>query len=190
MQSPASATEVQCFKLFFTEELVGEIVEETNRYASELQEKMAPGVLGKMARWVPTTIKKMHLLLMAVLLMGVIKKTSLRHYWSTDPLLQTPFFGTLFSQDHFLPLLHCLHFTNSARVSHHDPLHKIRRIFTAITPPFIVFLSHIKISVWTNHWWNGKAGWPSVSTSLQKEADLEWSFSSCVMCWPDMCKTW
>ncbi len=49
---PASATEVQCFKLFFffTEELVGEIVEETNRYASELQEKMAPGVLGRMAR--------------------------------------------------------------------------------------------------------------------------------------------
>ncbi len=51
---PASATEVQCFKLFFTEELVGEIVEETNRYASELQEK---GVLGKMARWVPTTVR-------------------------------------------------------------------------------------------------------------------------------------
>ncbi len=133
---PASATEVQCFKLFFTEELVGEIVEETNRYASELQEKMAPGVLGKMARWVPTTIKKMYLFLMAVLLMGVIKKPSLRHYWSTDPLLQTPFFGTLFSQDRFLLLLRCLHFTNSARVSHHDPLHKIRRIFTAITSSF------------------------------------------------------
>ncbi len=73
---------------------------------------------------------------MAVLLMGVIKKTSLRHYWSTDPLLQTPFFGTLFSQDRFLLLLRCLHFTNSARVSHHDPLHKIRRIFTAITSSF------------------------------------------------------
>ncbi len=70
---PASATEVKCFKLFFTEELVGEIVEETNMYASELQEKMAPGVLGKMARWVPTTIKEMYLFLMAVLLMGVIK---------------------------------------------------------------------------------------------------------------------
>ncbi len=137
MQTPsASATEVQCFKLFFTEELVGEIVEETNRYASELQEKMAPGVLGKMARWVTTTIKEMYLFLMAVLLMGVIKKTSLRHYWSTDPLLQTPFFGTLFSQDCFLLLLHCLHFTNSARVSHHDPLHKIRRVFTAITSSF------------------------------------------------------
>ncbi len=133
---PASATEVKCFKLFFTEELVGEIVEETNRHASELQEKMAPGVLGKMARWVPTTIKEMYLFLMAVLLMGVIKKPSLRHYWSTDPLLQTPFFGKLFSQDRFLLLLRCLHFTNSARVSHHDPLHKIRRIFTAITSSF------------------------------------------------------
>ncbi len=133
---PASATEVQCFKQFFTEELVGEIAEETNRYASELQEKMAPGVLGKMARWVPTTIKEMYLFLMAVLLVGVIKKPSLRHYWSTDPLLQTPFFGTLFSQDRFLLLLRCLHFTNIARVSYHDPLHKIRRIFIGITSSF------------------------------------------------------
>ncbi len=97
---------------------------------------MAPGVLGKMARWVPTTIKEMYLFLMAVLLMGVIKKPSLRHYWSTDPLLQTPFFATLFSQDRFLLLLLCLHFTNSAQVSHHDPLHKIKCIFTAITSSF------------------------------------------------------
>ncbi len=125
-------------------------MEETNRYASELQEKMVPGVLEKMARWVPTIIKEMYLFLMAVLLMGV-KKTSLRHYWSTDPLLQTPFFPTLFSQDRFLLLLHCLHFTNSAQVSHHDPLHKRKCIFTAITSTFHHVFVYIKISVWTNH---------------------------------------
>ncbi len=170
---PASATEVQCFMLFFTEELVGEIVEETNRYASELQEKMAPGVLGKMARWVPTTIKEMYLFLMAVLLMGVIKKPSLRHYWSTDPLLQTPFFGTLFSQDRFLLLLRCLHITNSARVSHHDPLHKIRRIFTAITSSFRrVFVPYKDLCVDESLMkWKGRLAF--LSTSLQKEADLE-----------------
>ncbi len=89
---PASATEVQCFKLFFTEELVGEIVEETNRYASELQEKMAPGVLGKMARWVPTTIKEMYLFLMAVLLMGVIKKNISPALLEHRPVTADPFF--------------------------------------------------------------------------------------------------
>lgn len=63
-------------------------MEETNRFASELQEKMIPGVQGKMARWVSTTIKEMYSFLVAILLMGVLRKPSLRDYWSTDPLLQ------------------------------------------------------------------------------------------------------
>ncbi len=73
-------------------------MEETKRYASELQEKMAPGVLGKMARWVPTTIKDMYLFLVAVLLMGVIRKPSLQHYWSTDLLLQTLLWNAVFTE--------------------------------------------------------------------------------------------
>ncbi len=77
--------------VFFTEELVGEIVEETNGYASELQEKMAPGVLGKIARWVPTTIKEMYLFLMAVLLMGVIKKNIPPALLEHRPLTADPF---------------------------------------------------------------------------------------------------
>ncbi len=146
-RSPLTAQSLECKPLlhlplrstvsssFFTE-LVGETVEETNRYSSELQEKMAPGVLGKLAWWVPTTIKVMYLFLVAVLLMGVIRKPSLQHYWSTNLLLQTSFFGMLFSQDHFLLLLRCLHFTNSARAGHHAPLHKIRSIFTGVTSSF------------------------------------------------------
>ncbi len=54
-----------------------------------------------------------------VLLMGVIKK-------NISPEIL----------DGFLLLLCCLHFTNSAQVSHHDPLHKIKCIFTAITSSF------------------------------------------------------
>ncbi|KAJ8368738.1 hypothetical protein SKAU_G00087660 [Synaphobranchus kaupii] len=41
--------------MFFTEELVGDIVEETNLYASELQEKIEPGAMGKLAKWVATS---------------------------------------------------------------------------------------------------------------------------------------
>lgn len=63
-------------------------MEETNQFSSELQEKMIPGVQGKMARWVSTTIKEMCSFLVAILLMGVRRKPSLRDYWSTDPLLQ------------------------------------------------------------------------------------------------------
>ena len=107
-------TEAECFKLFLTEELVGEIVEETNRYALELQEKREPGVRGKLAKWVTTTISEMYTFLVTVLLMGIVKKNSLREYWSTDPMFATPFFASLFSQDRFLVLLRCLYFVNNA----------------------------------------------------------------------------
>jgi hypothetical protein len=39
-------SEAECFKLFLTEELVGDILE-TNRYALGLQEKREPGVGGQ-----------------------------------------------------------------------------------------------------------------------------------------------
>lgn len=130
---PESPSEVNCFKLFLTEEVVGEIVEETNRYASDLQESE---MKGKLIKWFPTNIPEMYTFLVSVLLMGVIKKPSLRDYWSTDPMLLTPFFWSLFSQDRFLLLLRCLHFTNNATAVFNDPLKKIRNVFTALTSSF------------------------------------------------------
>ena len=51
VQSPLpSPSEAECFKLFLTEELVGDIVEETNCYGLKLQEKREPGVRGKLAK--------------------------------------------------------------------------------------------------------------------------------------------
>ena len=42
-KAPCHFPLAECFKLFLTEELVGDIVEETNRYALELQEKRESG---------------------------------------------------------------------------------------------------------------------------------------------------
>uniref|UniRef100_A0A8C7LTA0 PiggyBac transposable element-derived protein domain-containing protein n=1 Tax=Oncorhynchus mykiss TaxID=8022 RepID=A0A8C7LTA0_ONCMY len=129
-------TEAECFKLFLTEELLGNIVEETNRYALELQEKREPGVRGKLAKWVTTTISEMYTFLVTVLLMGIVKKNSLRQYWSTDPMFATPFFATLFSQDRFLVLLPCLHFVNNATAILSDPLYRIRNVLISLTSAF------------------------------------------------------
>ena len=103
-------------------------IAETNRYALEPQEKSEPGVGGT------TTISEMYTFLVTVLLMGIVKKNSLREYWSTDPMFATPFFATLFSQDRFLVLLQCLHFVNNAILS--DPLYKIRNVLISLTSAF------------------------------------------------------
>ncbi|KAI2645499.1 PiggyBac transposable element-derived protein 4 [Labeo rohita] len=90
------------FKMFLTEDVVREIVEETNRYTSEIQEEETKG---KMVKWAPTSIPEMYTFLASVLLMGMVKKPSLRDYWSTDPMLLTPFFRALTSsfRCNFLP---------------------------------------------------------------------------------------
>ncbi|XP_024002130.1 piggyBac transposable element-derived protein 4 [Salvelinus sp. IW2-2015] len=137
VKSPfSSPSAAECFKLFLTEKLMGDIVEETNRYALELLERREPGVRGKLAKWVTTTISEMYTFLVTVLLMGIVKKNSLREYWSTDPMFATPFFATLFSQDRFLVLLRCLHFVNNATANLNDPLHKIRNVLTSLTSAF------------------------------------------------------
>ncbi|XP_041711128.1 piggyBac transposable element-derived protein 4 isoform X3 [Coregonus clupeaformis] len=145
LPSPSAA---ECFKLFLTEKLLGDIVEETNRYALKLQEKREPGVRGKLAKWVTTTISEMYTFLVTVLLMGIVKKNSLREYWSTDPMFATPFFATLFSQDRFLVLLRCLHFVNNATANLNDPLHKIRNVLTSLTSAFgQVFVPYKDLSI-------------------------------------------
>ncbi|KAI2644801.1 PiggyBac transposable element-derived protein 4 [Labeo rohita] len=130
---PESPSEVNCFKMFLTEDVVKEIVEETNRYASEIQEEETKG---KMVKWAPTSIPEMYTFLASVMLMGMVKKPSLRDYWSTDPMLLTPFFRSLFSQDRFLILLRCLHFANNTTEMFNDPLKKIRKVFSALTSSF------------------------------------------------------
>eukprot|EP00063_Salmo_salar_P066961 XP_014041796.1 PREDICTED: piggyBac transposable element-derived protein 4-like [Salmo salar] len=151
-------SEAECFKLFFDKELVESVVQETNRYSHELKEKTPPGVKGKLSKWVNTTISEMYTFLVAVMLMGLVKKGSVRDYWTTNPMLQTPFFQTLFSQDRFLVLLRALHFVNNATANLDDPLHKIRNILSSLTRAFgRVFVPHKDLCIGESLMaWKGK----------------------------------
>lgn len=104
-------SESECFKLFMSEDFVGNIAEETNKYAHHL--KQQGGGRGKMQKWVNTTIPEMFTFLVTVLLMALVRKNTVKEYWSRDPMFFTPFFHTLFSQDRF--------FANSTVPPHHRP---------------------------------------------------------------------
>ncbi|XP_067113917.1 piggyBac transposable element-derived protein 4-like [Osmerus mordax] len=133
---PESQTEAQCFKMLLTEELVQHIVKATNNYALQLKKNVAPGVKGKLAKWQPTTVDEMYSFLVVILLMGIVKKSALRDYWSTDPMVMTPFFTSLFSQDRFLVLLRCLHFVDEEIENVSDPLYKIRDVQSGLISAF------------------------------------------------------
>ena len=57
--------------------------------------------------------------------MGLVRKPTIEHYWSTDPLLATPAVSNIVSRDHFEVLLRMWHFDNNEDAVEGDRLQKI-----------------------------------------------------------------
>ena len=81
-QLPVDAKEVEYFKLYFDGELVGDIKQESNRYADQLLANPTARTKS-LGDWVATTTNELHAFFALVILMGVIvmhKKTR-THKW-------------------------------------------------------------------------------------------------------------
>ena len=73
--------------------------------------------------------------------MGIINKPNIVSYWSTDPILSTPFFGATMSRTRFLQILRYLHFVNNSQAPEPDSpnfnkLYKIQPLLDLIIPRF------------------------------------------------------
>lgn len=55
-------------------------------------------------------MNEMYIFIGLNLLTAHLKKNNLKDYWSTDPIIETPFFGKVISQDRFCLLQKLLHF--------------------------------------------------------------------------------
>ena len=114
-QLPVDAKEVEYFKLYFDGELVGDIKQESNRYADQLLTN--PTARTKSLRnWVATTTNELYAFFALVILMGVIVKKSMKDYWSKRAVIETPFFSEIFCRKRFLQILHVLHFVDNSIV--------------------------------------------------------------------------
>lgn len=114
-------------------------MQETNRYAHQLKE--CATVSGKLAKWAETNVNEMYTFLAAVIVMGLVRKGSLRDYWTTDPVTQTLFFSTLWITSN--SCLMALHFPDNATANLRDLLNKIRSVFTSLMAAFgQMFVAH------------------------------------------------
>ena len=68
--------------------------------------------------------------------MGLIKKSRLAEYWSTDPRIATPFFNQIMPQDRFELLLRCWHFCKNDLAPDDDRLFKLKDICNALLDRF------------------------------------------------------
>lgn len=132
---PADPTPLNCFQLFFTDQLIAKIVEETNRYAEQTRASVTdPAEHSRINKWKPVTPDEIKLFFAMVFAMGVVDKLDLQDYWSNDEVLHTPWFKVMMNRDCFLLIVRFIHFNNTTfhirrGQPGYDPLFKIRPIY-------------------------------------------------------------
>ena len=107
---------LEYFQLVINDELLNQVVEETNRYADQFFSSNA-GTLPTHLRankWYPLTLPELKQFLGLTLTTGLLdKRGSLADYWSKNPVLHTPFFGQTTSRNRYQNILKFLHFNNN-----------------------------------------------------------------------------
>lgn len=120
---PANLTVLESFELFFSEDFVTRIAQQTNLFYNNKRDQ-APQ---NRKTWTDVTINELYCFIAVSYLMAQVKKLKIVDYWSTDALLVTPIFGQVFSRDRFLSILWALHFSEESQ-NENDKLHKIRLV--------------------------------------------------------------
>lgn len=139
---PDDAKPIDYFDLFFTNELLNIISNQTNLFAQQTidaVENMAPN--SRMKSWRPTTNDEIKLFFGIIFSMGLTEKLDLQQYWSSDEVLDTPFFKKTMTKNRFLLLLRFLHFNdNTLQIPRghggYDPLFKIRPVYDYLRKRF------------------------------------------------------
>lgn len=127
------------FKNFFDVALVTNIVIQSNLYASFLRGGRVQTPHSRMFQ-ADVSVDEMYSFLGLVLLMGIIKKNRLEDYWTTDPMVSTPFFGRVMSRNRFQAILGSLHFFNAldpATRASTDKMRRIRMVFDYLKDRFL-----------------------------------------------------
>lgn len=108
--------EVDYFNLFFSQDIIDLIVEQTNKFAAFELEKDAQKPSTSSAKsksFANITINELRVFFALVLLMSIIRKPSIKLYFSTNPMFATPFFNNVMARNRFLAILRYLHFSDT-----------------------------------------------------------------------------
>jgi len=109
-QSARPKTELENFQLFFSDDLIGEIVIATNMYAVENIQKVTPLTKYSMWHsWKDVSSEEMKAFFGVILNMALNLKAQLVDFFTEDWLDRTPFYKDVFSRLRFLQIFWMLH---------------------------------------------------------------------------------
>ena len=120
--------------LFLPQEMFSKVAQWTNERAN-LHNESRP--TPSSADWRNVTESEVRKFIGLCFLMGMVNKAKLSDYWSSDPLLATPFFHNekALSRDRFLEILKFIRFASYSQMEQNDSLKKIR--------PFMNFVQDV-----------------------------------------------
>ena len=111
-------------------------MDQTNLYAEQKRGPEERSVLYAL------TVNEFKAWIALTLNMGIVKKPSLRLYWSTDEIFKTPFFSAVMSRDRYFQIMRYLHFVDNQeevkdKNSPNDKLFKVRKLLDLLLPRFL-----------------------------------------------------
>ncbi|KAK6466760.1 piggyBac transposable element-derived protein 4-like, partial [Huso huso] len=130
------------FSLFFNGFLMDLILNDTNRYAENAS--------GQSDGFQSVTLNELWVFFAMFIIIGLVQKPTLKDYWTTEFVLQTPSFGHLMPCKRFFEILRFLHFVDNrdhAQYSHGE-LWKIQSVLDHIHTTFKqVYIPEKNISI-------------------------------------------
>ncbi|GBM27666.1 PiggyBac transposable element-derived protein 4 [Araneus ventricosus] len=150
--------EIDFFNLFFTNEI---IVDETNKFSKLIFEKSKTEPSSSKSQEpkciAEVTGNEMRVFMSLIILMSIIKKPTIKMYFSSNPILSIPFFSSVMSRNRFLEILKCLHFTSKPDAK---KLEKVNLVLEKLIKNFrALYIPEREISVDESFFpWKGRLG--------------------------------
>ncbi|CAG5024488.1 unnamed protein product [Parnassius apollo] len=125
-------TPADFYSLFVTDEIIEQMVINTNNYAQDLISNLSNlKPKSRLRAWTPTTPEEMKKFLGVLLAMGLVRIPRLNDYWSKRNIYNNKYISSVMTRDRFLLILKFWHFSQESP-NDTDKLKKIRDTFNKI----------------------------------------------------------
>lgn len=126
IQTMADCSPYEFYKLFFDNDVLDFLIEETNRYASQLLVNRSVKTFSRIKKWYPVDRTEMNNFLGIVMWMGLVQMPSLSDYWKKNVLYQN-YVTNIMSRNQFELILCMFHCSNNESPEH-GKLSKIQNL--------------------------------------------------------------
>lgn len=128
-------------KLFVSDEFMEILVQQTNIYAERRSQSENVSRNSRLKQWRPVNLAEMKVFLAIIISMGLVQKSDVQDYWSTDEVQDTPFFRNTMSRDRFLSIMSNFHITDNEQQiprgqDGFDALYKVRPFINNVMTAF------------------------------------------------------